>query len=181
MSLCTYHVTFFYISNIAHPHNECHSSTYQVNFVHMSNVSRQHNMHHSSTRQMSFFTHHVTFIHMSKIIRPCVKMFWKHCHLWKNVFISEFDGNIMITKLRKTQPEEVKDFFWCSKTQKLYISEMTRMWQSQIENVKDFFWCYKIEILVHVLERIKREKVFQEVEIINVNACRNRKNRENKR
>ena len=55
------------------------------------------------------------------------------------------------------------------------------MKKSQPENVKDFLWCYKNEILVHVLKRIKREKIFQKVEIINVKGLKSRKNRKNRK
>ena len=41
----------------------------------------------------------------------------------------------------------------------------------QLENVKDFLWRYEIEILPHVLKRINKVKIFQEIEMINVNLA----------
>ena len=48
----------------------------------------------------------------------------------------------------------------------------TKMSKTQPEIVKDFLGCYKIEILVHVVKRIKREQIFKKFEIINVNHAK---------
>ena len=45
------------------------------------------------------------------------------------------------------------------------------MKNSQLKNVRDSLWCYKIQVLVHVLKRVKREKIFEKVKIINVNLA----------
>ena len=58
----------------------------------------------------------------------------------KTSLILVFDGNIMMTRKIKSQPE----------------------------NFRDSFWCYKIEILVRVLGRIKREKIFEKAQMIHV-------------
>ena len=135
---CTYQRSFVNASNIFCPHIKGRSSTPQTSFFHASQVI--HPLVNSSFVHSSRFLQKIVFWGLSQLIWVSrSKTFWRKWSTKSLVCLLKWYPGFCATEKFTKRKQNI----WST-------SVMTTMKKSQPENDKDFLWCYKTGKLIHV-------------------------------